>query len=291
MNQGITMPALKTAVNTPPRHTWNTTNLFWILLVHTLALIAFPFFTWGAFGVAAAGVFLLAPLGINIGYHRLLTHKSFSAPNWFRNTLITLGTLSAAGPPIYWAAMHRVHHRFSDTESDPHDSTRGFWYSHVLHLFVLDAHEAGQDHLSTYAPDLIREPYLRFLNSHGTWVAVTTLPLLYWGGGWSWVFWGGFFRIAATWNIMWFVNSASHMWGYRNFNTKDKTVNCWWVGLLASGEGWHNNHHALPSCAAHGHRWWELDLSFLFIRTFELIGRARDVKRPKVSLQQETSKL
>lgn len=99
-------------------------------------------------------------------------------------------------------------------------------------------------------------------------------------GGGPWLLWGGFFRVAATWNIMWFVNSASHMWGYRNYQTNDRTVNCWWVGLLAAGEGWHNNHHALPSSAAHGHRWWEIDQAYLLIRCFELLGLARDVKRP-----------
>jgi stearoyl-CoA desaturase (delta-9 desaturase) len=259
---------------------WNYTNLFWISLIHLLALAAIPFFTWSAFSLALAGIFVMAPLGINIGYHRLLTHKSFSAPSWFRYTLITLGTLCGAGPPVHWAAMHRVHHRFSDTDRDPHDSTRGFWYSHVLHLFFINDQEVDTA-LSTYAPDLLKEPYLLFLNRYGTLLALMLLAVIYAVGGWSWLLWGGFFRVAATWNIMWLVNSASHMWGYRNYQTNDRTVNCWWVGLLAAGEGWHNNHHALPSCAVHGHRWWEFDLSYLFLRCFELVGLVHDVKRPK----------
>lgn len=266
--------------HTKKKRAWNLPNLFWISLVHLLALVAIPFFTWGALLVALFGIFLVAPLGINIGYHRLLTHKSFTAPPWFRYTLVTLGTLSGAGPPIHWAAMHRVHHRFSDTDTDPHNSTRGFWYSHVLHLFLVEEHEASQGYLANYAPDLMKEPYLRFLNRHGTFLAVALLPVLFLLGGWEWLLWGGFFRVAATWNIMWLVNSASHMWGYRNYKTSDRTVNSWWVGLLAAGEGWHNNHHAIPSSAAHGHRWWELDQSFLFIRFFEIIGLARNVKRP-----------
>lgn len=267
---------------------WNYTNLFWISLVHLMALVAVPFFSWSALYVALTGLFFIAPLGINIGYHRLLTHKSFSAPPWFRYALVTLGALSGAGPPIHWAAMHRVHHRFSDTERDPHDSTRGFWYSHVLHLFVIDDREQNQDHLGTYAPDLMKEPYLRFLNRYGTWLALAVLPVLFSFGGWPWVFWGGFVRIAATWNIMWLVNSASHMWGYRNYKTGDRTVNCWWVALLAAGEGWHNNHHAQPACAAHGHRSWEVDQSFLMIKVFRALGLAKDLKLPRAGAIDDT---
>ncbi len=257
---------------------WNLTNLFWISTVHLLALCALPFFSWSGLAVALAGVFLLAPLGINVGYHRLLTHKSFTSPGWVRNVLATLGVLAAAGPPIFWVAMHRLHHRYSDTELDPHDSRKGFWYSHVLHLFRADPLEASDEHLAKYAPDLMKEPYMLFLNRHGTWLAAAALPLLYLAGGWSWLFWGGFVRVALTWNIMWLVNSASHMWGYRSHDTADNTVNCWWVGLLAAGEGWHNNHHASPSCAAHGHRWWELDFSYFLIRILGKAGLAGGIK-------------
>lgn len=262
------------------------TNIFWVSAVHLLALAAIPFFTWSGLFVALAGLFVLSPLGINVGYHRLLTHKAFSTPAWVRNILATLGTLAAAGPPIEWAAAHRVHHRYSDTPQDPHNSRRGFWHSHVLHLFYQDDAETTARLVKTYAPDLHKVAYLRFLGRYGTWLAVAVLPLLYWAGGVSWVLWGGFARVALTWHVMWFVNSACHMWGYRNYETKDTTVNCWWVGLLASGEGWHNNHHAQPSCAAHGHRWWELDLSFLAIRGLERVGLARNVKRPMPAMEE-----
>jgi len=127
----------------------------------------------------------------------------------------------------------------------------------------------------------MKDPYLFFLNRRGIWLAVAVLPLLYWAGGLPWLLWGAFMRTAVTWHIMWFVNSATHKWGYRNYETNDQATNCWWVGLLAAGEGWHNNHHAQPACAAHGHRWWEFDPSFLFIRALETMGLAWDVKRPK----------
>jgi len=260
---------------------WNLTNLFWISAIHILAVVAILFFfSWSALWVTLVGVFVISPLGINIGYHRMLTHKGFSTPQWFRYFLVTLGTISGAGPPLHWAAMHRVHHRFSDTGRDPHDSSKGFWYSHVLHLFSHDAQQSDQDNLTAYAPDLLKEPYLVFLNDYGTWLAAATLPLLFLAGGWSWLFWGGFLRVALTWNIMWFVNSATHVWGYRNYDSRDRSTNCWWVGLLAAGEGWHNNHHAQPACAVHGHRWWELDLSYFYIRTLALFGLVWDIKLP-----------
>ncbi len=258
----------------------NYKNIFWISLVHVLALGAFFYPGWENAALLAVFVFVIAPLGVNVGYHRLLTHRGFTTPSWLRYTLATIGTLIGAGPPIHWAAMHRLHHRYSDTDADPHNASRGFWYSHILHLFVLDEAEKDVNYVEIYAPDLVKEPYLVFLNKHGLWLAVAFLPLLYLAGGWAWVFWGGFLRTACLWHIMWFVNSASHMWGYRNYETNDLTVNCWWVGLLAGGEGWHNNHHAYPSVARHGHRWWEFDISFLMIRAFALLGLVRDIKLP-----------
>jgi fatty-acid desaturase len=272
-------PQLKQQSKQQSKQQWNKTNLFWIVAVHLVALAAIPFFTWSALIVCLVGIFIFAPLGINVGYHRLLTHRGFKCDRWLRNTLITIGSMIGAGPPVHWAAMHRVHHRFSDTAADPHDSTRGFWYSHVMHLFVIDDHEQ-EDYLVKYAPDLMKDKYLQFLNVYGLYLALAVMPVLYYFGGISWVLWGGFVRTVCTWHIMWFVNSASHMWGYRNYETKDSTVNCWWVGLLAAGEGWHNNHHANPACAKHGHRWWEFDLSFQFIRAFEFLGWVRGVKRP-----------
>jgi len=129
-----------TTLNPTRAIAWNYPNIFWIAAVHVLALLAIPFFSWSAFAIFLVGVFVLATIGINVGYHRMLSHKAFSAPRWVRNSLVTVGNLIGAGPPIHWAAMHRVHHRHSDTAMDPHDSNKGFWYSHILHLFVRDDH-------------------------------------------------------------------------------------------------------------------------------------------------------
>ncbi len=266
---------------TAPIKTIHRTNLFWILTVHLLALAAIPFFTWPRFWVVVLGVFFVAPLGINMGYHRLISHQAFKSPRWLTYSLATLGAALGGGAPIAWAASHRVHHHYSDQEQDPHNSRRGFWYSHILHLFETADSETNEREIKRYASDLLKSPYLVWLNRNWIWFAVATLPIAYAIGGIGLVLCGVFFRLAFMWHVMWFVNSATHKWGYRNYQTHDRTTNCWWVGLLAAGEGWHNNHHAHPTCAAHGRKWWEFDLTYLMICTFEKIGIIHDVKHPR----------
>ena len=256
-------------------------NLFWIITVHFLAIAAIPFFNWNRLWVVIVAVFLIAPLGINMGYHRLISHQAFKAPKWLTYSLATLGAALGGGAPINWAASHRVHHHYSDQEQDPHNSRRGFWYSHVLHLFERQGEAEGLEEIRKYASDLTQSRYLVWLNRYWIWFAVGTLPIAYWAGGFKMVLCGVFFRLALMWHVMWLVNSASHKWGYTNFKTKDLTKNCWWVGLLAAGEGWHNNHHAYPTCAAHGRKWWEVDLTYLMILAFEKIGLISGVKHPR----------
>lgn len=225
------------------------------------------------------GLFIIAPIGVNVGYHRMLSHKAFVAPNWLVYFLITVGALVGAGPPLVWAAQHRLHHRFSDTEKDPHNSRKGFWYAHLLHLFYANDFDTNEAEWSKYVPDLVNDPYLKFLNKFWIPMALVVVVSMYFIGGISLVLWGSFFRVVISWHAMWFVNSASHMWGYRNHNTDDFTTNCWWVGILAAGEGWHNNHHANPSAAAHGEKWWEVDISYKIICALEWMGLATQVKR------------
>ena len=259
----------------------NKYNLFWISLVHLVSVFSIFYFSWGGVFLCLFGLFVMAPLGINIGYHRLLTHRGFKSAPWLRYTFATLGAITAGGPPIQWAAGHRLHHRHSDKELDPHNSTKGFWYSHILHLFQENEFDTNEKFWKKYVPDLLAEPYLVFLNKYWLLFALAYLPVLYALGGISFVLWGGFLRVVVCWHVMWLVNSASHKWGYRTYETSDNTRNCWWVGLLASGEGWHNNHHADPMSAAHGHKWWELDLSFMVIHFLEILGLVKDVKRPR----------
>jgi fatty-acid desaturase len=255
-------------------------NLFWISLVHVGALAAIPFYNFANLMTVIVGVFLLAPLAINLGFHRLIAHRAFKAPQWFTRFVATFGAMMGGGAPIHWAASHRIHHQFSDNDGDPHDSRKGFWYAHVLHLFETTEEESGGDNIKKYASDLLADPYMVWLNDKWMWFALAALPVFYFMGGWSMVLWGGFMRLTVMWHVMWLVNSATHMWGYRSYNSKDNTRNNWWVGILAAGEGWHNNHHAFPSCAAHGRKWYEVDLTYYMICILEKLGIAKNVKHP-----------
>jgi len=141
--------------------------------------------------------------------------------------------------------------------------------------------EPNREEIKKYVPDLNRQSFYRFLDRNHLWISLSALPVLYLLGGFPFLFWGGFARVAVMLHITWLVNSATHTFGYRNFATDDDSKNCWWVSLLSAGEGWHNNHHADPTCAAHGRKWWEFDLTWLAIRGLAAAGLATQVKRPK----------
>ncbi len=254
--------------------------VFWMSFVHLGALIALPFFTWPALAVCLVLLFTISPIGINMTYHRLLTHRAFKVPRIFEYALATFGTLSGQGSPIAWVAEHRRHHQHSDTDRDPHNSRRGFFYVHMGHLLYRRGPEHTEAQMFRFAPDLAQQSYYRFLHRHHLPIAFSLLPILYLLGGWSWLLWGGFMRATLMLHITWCVNSVTHTYGYRNFETNDLSRNNWWVALLAAGEGWHNNHHADPACAAHGRKWWEFDATYLMIRVLGWTGLATQIKRP-----------
>jgi fatty-acid desaturase len=256
-------------------------NIFWISLVHCVAVYAiFWDFSWSGLFLALALHFTVCSAGVTLTYHRLLSHRSFKVPKWLEYILATIGVLSAQGPILIWVAEHRLHHRFSDTEKDPHDSNRGFFYAHIGHLFYHKEFEDDRQQWMKYVPDLASQPYYRFLNHWNIPIALLVVPVLYFFGGIHFVLWGGFVRVVLMLHATWFINSACHWFGYRNYDSRDRSSNCWWAAILAAGEGWHNNHHAQPACARHGHRWWEIDQTWMMIRGLEILGLARDVKRP-----------
>lgn len=263
------------------RYHWG--NIIGITVVHLLALAAIPYFSWSAFSVFFLLYFIISPIGVTLTYHRLLSHRSFKVPTWLAYTLATFGALSGQGPVLIWVAEHRLHHRYSDTVKDPHSARDGgFWWSHVVHLFYHKPFEDEVDQWIEYVPDLASHKYYHFLSKYNFAIAFTIVPFLYLAGGIPYVMWGFFFRIAFMLHITWFVNSATHRFGYRTYETSDGSRNLWWVSLLAAGEGWHNNHHAKQSSARHGIKWWEFDLTWLLIRTLEKLGLATNVIRPKV---------
>ena len=255
--------------------------LIFIPSLHVASLLAIPYFSWDAFAVCMVGLFLVTPFGVNLGFHRLITHRSLKTPQWLEYILVTIGAVMAGGPPIFWAAAHRAHHKYSDTARDPHDSSRGFWYAHMTHLF----HGKSEEELESWlklVPDLRNDRYYKFLNA--AWIPLSALMLvpLYMWGGMPYLMWGGIVRVTLMLHFTWTVNSIAHMWGYRNYDSNDRTRNSWLVAILAAGEGWHNNHHAHQYSATNRHRWWEFDFTYSIIWCLEKVGLATHVRRPRL---------
>lgn len=271
-----------------------------IAAVHLLCLLA-PFtFSWSGLVVACVLVWLTGAIGITLCYHRLLTHRSFRTPKWFEYLLTSLGCMACQGGPIQWVGTHRIHHRHSDDPNDPHSPRHGFTWAHVL--WCLHKNQGGLPWTAACAArDLARDPGIRLLNRFYIVPQIVSVVLCYLGGQWasaylgwqtsglSWVVWGVGVRTVFVYHATWFVNSASHTWGYRNYNTSDNSTNLWWVALLAFGEGWHNNHHGEQRAAAHGRRWFELDMTYWTIRLLGVMGLARDIVRPRKSFREEAT--
>ena len=261
-------------------------NLIGLTFIHIAGLSALFFFTWKAFLVFIILFFIISPIGVTLTYHRLLSHRAFKVPQWFEYCLVTFGALSGQGPVLLWVAEHRLHHQHSDTLKDPHSARHGgFWWSHMLHLFFHKEFEDNETKWRRYIPDLTCHPYYFWISKYNFLIAFSMVPVMYYFGGMPFVMWGVFMRVLFMLHVTWFVNSATHRFGYRNFDTKDGSGNVWWVALLSAGEGWHNNHHAQSNCAAHGRMWWEFDLTWVLIRGLKVIGLATEIKYPTVICQ------
>ncbi len=261
--------------------------VLWISGAHVLALGAFFFFTWKALAIFAFLTYLTGAIGVCMGYHRLLTHGSFTTYRPIRWLFAWFGGLSGEGSAITWIANHRKHHAHSDKDGDPHSPRKGGLWAHFLWLMPNHGAKYHKDMAERYAPDLVKDPVIRFLDKTfllwhwllGVGLLLTGWYFWDWYTGLSFLFWGTFLRMVFVLHITWFVNSATHMWGYRNYETSDDSTNLWWVGLLAYGEGWHNNHHAYQRLARHGHRWWEIDVTYWGILALEKVGLAWNVVR------------
>ena len=243
-------------------------------VVHLLALVAIPFYS-----VANLTAFLIlyavTAIGVTLGLHRMAAHKSFKSPQWLARIFITAGALAAQGGPIEWVGLHRHHHLYSDQEVDHHDSVRGFWWAHfewMIHVVP------AMRHIDTLTKDLRKDPYIVWLEKNFLLLQFPLAVVLYLIGGWGMVLWGIPLRMAAVYHATWLVNSATHMWGYRRYDTEDNSRNNWIVAILTFGEGHHNNHHAIQSRARHGLRWYEIDVTYYIIWSLEKLGLARNVK-------------
>lgn len=275
------------------------------MLCHLLAGLAiFPwFFSWTGVLVLFVGAYVFGVLGINIGFHRLLTHRSFSCPLWLEHVFALLGTCCLQFSPAFWVAVHRRHHHFSDDAKDPHSPVTSFFWAHFGWLLTRSGDMKSGPMTDRYARDVLRDPLYVVLERRKSWIKLTFISwvaffICGFGGalfagmdgrdaaqfGASLFVWGGPLRTVLVWHTTWSVNSVAHVWGYRNYQTPDHSRNNVIVAMLAGGEGWHNNHHADPASARHGHAWWEFDLSWLTIRLLMLLGLATKVSLPSPSL-------
>jgi stearoyl-CoA desaturase (delta-9 desaturase) len=183
------------------------------------------------------------------------------------------------GGPIQWTVTHRIHHAHTDRTGDPHTPRDGGYWAHIGWILHGTAQDHDQATIERYAPDLIKDRFYVLLNRFYYVPIVVLGVFLFYFGGWPVLLWGVFLRLTLAFHATWLVNSATHLWGRTRFQTGDDSRNSWWVALLTFGEGWHNNHHAYPTSARHGLRWYEFDLNWLGIRALQLLGLAHAIKR------------
>ncbi|MBW4541461.1 MAG: acyl-CoA desaturase [Myxacorys chilensis ATA2-1-KO14] len=254
---------------------WAT--FLFMVAVHVGALFALlpSNFSWSAVGLAAVLYWVTGGLGITLGWHRMVTHRSFQTPKWLEYLLVFFGTLAVQGGPIWWVGLHRHHHLHSDEDVDHHDSKKGFWWSHMD--WMIHDVPAVQE-IPKFTKDIADDPVYKFLDDYFLLIQVALGVVLYLIGGWSFVVWGVFARLVLVYHCTWLVNSATHRFGYRTYDSGDNSTNCWWVALLTYGEGWHNNHHAYQYSARHGMKWWEFDMTWMTIRLLQALGLATKVK-------------
>jgi stearoyl-CoA desaturase (delta-9 desaturase) len=267
-----------------------------------LPLACLPWlFSWTGLVLAVVGLYVFGTLGINLCYHRILTHKGLTVPKWLERMFATLGVCCLEDTPARWIAVHRMHHQHSDVQRDPHSPLVSLLWAHMSWLVVKNRDTDYIAVYERYARDILKDRYYLSLerNLRLVWINLTQW-LIYFGGGFiaGWFMydelmpavqfglslwlWGVIVRTVVVWHITWSVNSLAHRWGSQRYATGDNSRNNWFVAWISNGEGWHNNHHADQAAAAHGHKWWELDVTWMTVRVLERIGLATNVVRPKV---------
>jgi fatty-acid desaturase len=256
----------------------NKATIGYLLLLHIGALAAPFFFSWSALAIFVI-LSVISGMSVTLGFHRLLTHRSFDCAPWLRRLLAFMGGLAGEGGVIQWVADHRAHHQHTDKPGDPHSPRDGFWWSHVTWTFPWPGNEARFAYQKRYCPDLIADPVMVLIDENFIYFHFVLAAMLFGLGGFPWLVWGVFLRLVFVLHSTWMVNSVSHKWGYRNHETDDDSRNNPLVAALTYGEGHHNNHHAFPTAANHGHLWFELDLTHWLICLLERVGLVWSVKR------------
>ncbi|AEG91557.1 acyl-CoA desaturase [Ramlibacter tataouinensis] len=238
-------------------------------------------------------MYLLTLMGITVGFHRLLAHRSFVADRWVKIVFAVFGTWAAQAPVIHWVANHRRHHATSDQPGDPHSphlsgSTlsgriKGLWHAHIGSMFAPEV-----TNYATFGPDLLRDPDIRWLNNNYLWVVLSGLALpaaigglvtQSWWGAWTALVWGGFVRMFVVHHAIWAITSIAHTVGRRVYESGDHARNFALLALVTGGEGWHSTHHAFPRTAIFSTAPWQIDIGGIFIWALEKMGAAREVNR------------
>ena len=269
------------------------------ILTPLAGLIAGMAYVWGwgfnwFYLVLLIGMYILTGFGVTIGFHRLFTHRSFRTNRIVESVFAILGSMAVEGPMLRWVATHRCHHQHSDHDSDPHSPhsfgggvfniLRGLWRAHVGWIF-----ETEKEDLNRYIVDFKDDRLIKSISAmFPLWAALGFIVpgaiafaiTQTWTGALLGVLWGGLVRLFFVHHITWSVNSVCHVWGTQPFRSHDESRNNPIVGVLAFGEGWHNNHHAFPTSARHGLAWWQIDTSYMVIKTMKWLRLARDVRTP-----------
>jgi fatty-acid desaturase len=266
---------------------------------HLLALLAFLPWFYSRTGIflAAIGVFVFGAVGINLCYHRLLSHRSFKCPLWLEHSFAIIAVWCVEDTPARWVATHRQHHHRADERADPHSPLVDLAWSYMGWLFVENSDLSRGTAYDRYARDIIRDPFYRWIERYVVWITLSQ-SLLYFAAGFLIEFllggslaeavqfgasvwlWGVVVRTILVWHITWCGNSFPHMFGYRNYETNDNSRNNAWVAIITSGEGWHNNHHGDPNSATNQRHWWEIDVTYLLLCGFSRLGLAWSIQLP-----------
>ena len=253
-----------------------------LVAVH-LALFAAPFLSFSWLSVLLIVlVTRFSGFGVTVGLHRYFAHRSFKTSRWFQFLLAAAGCTALQKGPLWWVVHHRLHHQKSDEPGDPHSPVvDGFWYGHVGWLFARDLMHPDHDTVR----DLTKYPELVWLDSLWMIPGVLLAGLCYLIDGWSGVVFGFCLSVVFIFQVTFAINSVGHLWGRQRFDTGEGSRNNFVLGILAMGEGWHNNHHRAPSSASHGFAWYELDMSFRFICALRKLGVVWDVIGPPLSVR------
>jgi len=270
--------------------------LFWNRGVNRLDL--------AVFGV----MYCVTVLGIGMGFHRLMAHRAYQATTFLKTAIVIAGSMAAQGPVIFWTAVHRRHHSYSDREGDPHsphlhgegavEIAKGLWHSHMGWLFNHELTDWG-----TYVRDLLHDRLIFKLNRlYFLWIMLgLLLPAtaeglitMSWLGFARGFLWGGLIRVLVVHHTTWSINSVCHVFGSQPYQVKDHSTNNAVLAIPTFGESWHNNHHAFPSSAVHGLEWWQVDITGSMIKLCAMLGLASAVKiarkkHPEVDLNQKSA--